>query len=455
MQSRKRSKVLEISQAPTKKHRYNDSASSVRQKIWKCLPRLSEREMDIENTIKHSHLFIKLTSNERDYLQSILKGIKDVIDDSKYTFHSECVELKNFHITDCCVLLPFFMINLNKFWNKSNDSDSCSITKPFYVRCSVYVFKSCQILQIPVFNKKTTFHNHLAHVSGVPGFKQIEFQSADLKDLMGGIVHQISNWKFHPSKTPVHKRFIAALSNQNNVLRSVIEELPIYVNLIDMDLVAKVNIPAIERSKKNMEDYAIKLQEYNNKVSVKDIKPTDETKTQKDTVKSSKYSNLMQQKHTTSRYQGTSKRHTPTPNAMSSQDKRTTHHYASSEDIKSYCMATIKATIDVVSSKSAYQITRAYVKYPRTCIDSLYQKLAELRNESNCNIVILNIQTVHESTAWFENLNTEEYASIVPPPSAVRVISIGGVGENCKRALRLLQNFLENISSYPKPSIHA
>ncbi|AMD20999.1 HEL282Cp [Eremothecium sinecaudum] len=443
MHARKRNRGGNPLPTVIKKQKHDDGRAIVTQSIWKSLPRLRERETDIDNTIKSSHVFLILSNEEKLYLKKFIKDISEVIDSKKYVFHERCVELRNFHIMDCCVFLAFVMINLNKFWRKSNENDSCSIIKPFLLRCSIFIHQSCQV-KAPIPSRKTSFQSQLAHVSKVPGFKQIEFRSNDLKDLMSGILHQVSNWKFQPPKGSLHKEFADVLSVEKSRLTSAILQLPFFDKVMNLEMAAASNALVIEESKKRLQEHAIKLQEYNDLVVVQKPKNTEEAKPQaSENSRPSRHIGASGASSSTSRYQGSVNTHTATDGSTYFHDRKQNSNYVSADDIRKYCIATVDASMDVVAGKSASQITRAYVKCPRTLVDILYQKLTDIRSESNCNIVILNMQTVHESTAWFDKLNVQEYSRVSPPPSTVRVVSIGGVGENCKRALRLLRTFFE------------
>ncbi|AGO10341.1 AaceriABL114Wp [[Ashbya] aceris (nom. inval.)] len=436
MQSRKRTRGPLPQQGLQKKQKYAGEVTANTQSIWKCLPRLSEHEMDIDNAIKHSRLFIRLSSEEQKHLRTIITAINDVIDAEKYAFHTHSIELRNFHITDCCVLLAFIMINLNKLRRGMGGTDYCSITKPFYLRCSVYVHRTCQVVQMPTANKKTTFRRQLVRLPAVCAFKQVEFQSADLKDLMQGILQQVSAWRFRPSPTHLHREFASALILQREQVANELAPMPVLTSLIDMGLVASQNSAALEQTQRALEDHAQRLLLHNEQITVA---AAEEVKPQATDSKPSRYSG-MPTKGANSRYQGVPAR---ASQHGGFQDRKQNPGFLSMRDITEYCIATIKATMEIVATKSAYQITRVYVKCPKSCVDLLYQKLADLRTESSCNIVVLNIQTVHESTSWFDTLNMERHTPIVPPPSTLRVVSIGGIGENCKKALLLLQKFLE------------
>ncbi|CAI4355132.1 CIC_collapsed_G0011100.mRNA.1.CDS.1 [Saccharomyces cerevisiae] len=117
------------------------------------------------------------------------------------------------------------------------------------------------------------------------------------------------------------------------------------------------------------------------------------------------------------------------------------------DEIKQHCIGTIKASMDAVKKKSSYQILKTYVRCPRqNYIDIVYQNLNDLRSKTNCNIVVLNLNNLHESQMWLESLNTTNYTSFAqaPHPSTIRVISIGGVGEYIVKALELILNILEH-----------
>lgn len=443
MQSRKRIRGFNPRPSISKKLKYKNVDTAVTQDIWKSLPRLTRLELDIEKTIAYSKLFITLSNEDYKYLKTIIKDIGEVINDDKYVFHESWIELRNFHVMDCCIFISFLMINLNRATRNLNQTNSCEIQKPFFLRHSVYAHKSCKVNVAPQ-NKKTTFRAAMCHVSGLPNFKQVAFQSTDLKDLMSGIAHQLSNWKFCPVKCKISKEFGTAILESKNRLSIALYRLPFLDKQLSLDPITTENTTAIQESNQRLTGFIKRIHDYNNVVTIRDLKDKKDSKPlSQEPAKFPRYSGTTRTSNTAMKHQNSGNAYPSTFN-QHHHDRKPRNGYVSNKEINLYCIATVDASMDVLAAKSASQITRIYIKFPRILIDLLYQRLSELRNNSNCNIVILKMQTYHESIPWFESINVEKYCTIVPPPSTIRVISVGGIGENCKRALKLLRTFLEN-----------
>lgn len=67
----------------------------------------------------------------------------------------------------------------------------------------------------------------------------------------------------------------------------------------------------------------------------------------------------------------------------------------------------------------------------------MFSNLDELRNKSNCNIVVLHYNNEHESKQWLDGLDLTRYirGQDEPNASTVRILSIGGVAEYIVTAL--------------------
>lgn len=121
--------------------------------------------------------------------------------------------------------------------------------------------------------------------------------------------------------------------------------------------------------------------------------------------------------------------------------------FQSQDDIKEHCVATISASKEVVTSKNPQEIFKMYIRVPKLkYTDIIYQNLNDLRNKTKCNIVVLNLNNLHESEAWLASLDVAKYTSVVQPPhpSTVRVVSIGGVSEYILTTLDLISDIMKS-----------
>lgn len=430
MLSQKRSR-LQQSDYLMKKPRLNTDSSPVnyRQDVWKIISKLNHN-CDLETNIKYGIIFIKLTETQSAHISEMMNELTQAVDAEKIYLGTDFIQLRNFHLLDCCIWITFISIILNKQWSKLNDMSMHSIQKPFVLRGSLFVHKSCKVAHSFV-QKRSSFQLKLASITEVPGFKQIYFQSNDLRDFVQGILNYISQWRFRPVKTPIISTFTNSLAIKQNIFKNTIAELPFFSNLMDLNLVVSNNESIIEQSREQLNLFMQDLDKYNNNVTV-EICSTQENS------KSSRYSG-----YSHSRYSGSAKN---TVNRAGEQSSLQVNNQVSQGQVLEYSLATIKASIDAIGDKSPYQITKVYIKCPKQkIIDLIYQNLNELRSSTNCNIVILNLQTVHESKLWFGSLRLDNYYKLggIPHPSCMRVISIGGIGDHCKRALNLILKIVE------------
>lgn len=292
---------------------------------------------------------------------------------------------------------------------------------------------------------KLAFRCQLASVSHIREFKEVYFEGRTLTDWMIGILNTFSKWRFRPVKENVRELLVKSSLIQKQSLISSISEIPFISQLFDVSLLNSKNKNLIESDYRHLETHMKHLETYNNEELSLVSKIDNKSKASR--FSNSKVTNDQQRsstKTTYSRFNGVA------PNSRSAQEtvasnphtRSTSQYNTSNEEILNYCIETIKASIAKVSERSSFQIIKSYVKCPRNAVDMIYDHLNEIKAKTNCNVVVLNLQTIHESNAWFQQLHLN--ITSTPPPTSTRVVSVGGVGGNCKLALEMILGLMES-----------
>ncbi|CCH62336.1 hypothetical protein TBLA_0H00430 [Henningerozyma blattae CBS 6284] len=304
---------------------------------------------------------------------------------------------------------------------------------------------------------------------------------------MINLVNFFKRIKFGHIKKYINQTFKNEIYSYAGILKLNVYEVPyIGQDLFDMNRLIKINKPLIENSKNNLVTYINDLIEYDTNIISEEnpinqiaTKPSKSGKVLNQHVKSIPNSNNQRQSATRNtnttinttqsrqldrninqqqpqRYNSgtnTNQRNYPvgqrygTSNNVNNQlqPNRPASHFMTQDQIKEHCQSTVKASMHSIKSKSLYQIIKAYVKCPRhKYADIIYQNLNDLRGKSNCNIVILHLNNLHESINWFQTLDVSKYTQHIQQPhqSTVRVISIGGTAKDILTALDLIDNIL-------------
>ena len=391
-------------------------------KIRKSFPEYCDIEL------KNSCLFIELPNTITiDDVRFCIKALHVYISSEKLQFiettqhdvYSSFIFLKNFNILDCCLVLSVIFAFRNKQLLVPFNKEYFNIPEDIPLGGSIYLSRS-SILRwnrklFPKIDKLNTaaFKFTESDFSTLSYFKEIfiEFPSnCSLTYFVNGITKHFLNIKFGKCGKQIESRFTRSLLGFEKHLNMSLYELPFIVNavgLFDMESLRECNKTVLESSKANILKYNDEMEQYNDpsKVSKPSVK---ENIDKVGLVTQQKGSNQYIGKNATSRF-----------GELSSGARGTTSGpenrpgFMTQEEIKEHCIATIKAAKDFVREKSPYQILKLYVKCPRqNYADQVYQQLNDLRAQTNCNIVVLNLSNLHESTQWFASLDAVSYTHL-------------------------------------------
>lgn len=426
--------------------------------LWKVLSNVTEdqsvAQLPIDKKIKYSQVFIKITPEQRLKLPIFLADLKRALELDTITLYEMFIELKSFTLLEGCVAVTAILNYLHKTGATPTNVKYWDINAASLLRGTVLVHKSVKVAQTEstsdlLFRKASKprpFKCQLATVCSIQHFKEIYLEGETIWDWMKGLLNILNEWKFRPVNGSVTELLEHKANHERQRIVSSFSELAFLKGLLDPEFLNRQNKRLIDIDNKELETFMTELQQYNEKELTIAAKASKDTKLKNSAAASP--TNLRQKAVTaTSRYKGGNnipikvnerrlQHNTPS--------RAPQHSVVSSQDLHRYCIATIKASISKVTEKSAFQIIKSYVKYPRSQIDLIYDNLNQIKSKTNCNVVILNLQTIHESNTWFEQLPIS--VNIDPPPSATRVISVGGVGGKCKVALEMILTLLETGS---------
>lgn len=430
------------------------------QDLWKNLDRVRSRNNDAESVLKNSYLFITVfTKNASSEYDSCIKSLHEYIDSDKLQLVKieadyGYITLKSFNLLDCCLVLTVLFALKNKRWIAANASEYFSIPSNVALAGSVYLPENCAWRSTEKYQNLAGFIE--SHFQSILGFKELSLSTPNnfsVTSFMDCLSMIFSTVKFGKSTRAVVQQFEKSFRRFQEGLNLSLHEsaLPVGI-MLDMARVRRVNLPIVENSKLNLKSYAEELVSSNNQACVnKESIARDDNKQSSDAsathgskrVPARQHAINSEQNSISSNYSGSAR------NMVQSSGSNTSHsgnsNFMTQEQIKEHCMATIKASLDVLKTKSPYQIFKLYVKCPRQhYVDIIYQNLNDLRSQTNCNIVVLNLNNLHESDPWFDSLDVAPYTSFAqrPHPSTVRVISIGGIGEHMIKSLDAIMKVL-------------
>ncbi|CCD24168.1 Snu56p NDAI_0C05090 [Naumovozyma dairenensis CBS 421] len=471
---------------PTRKRRYQYSDIFESQDIWKNLDRIRAFHKNAEILIKNSCIFIDISPKaDLDDIKLCLKKLNKFVSSKELQFHkskdetfSSFITLQNFNILDCCLVLPILFALKSKASLRPLNRDFFKIPIDIPIGGTVYIHRNCKTEILRTQTQNTDIKFNVSEISQISNFKELHMNlpaNKSLTHFMNAIVSFFSNAKFGKRADNISKRFAVALKGNEKRLKFGLSETSFIANgngLFDMNLLMKSNIPIIETSEKNIANFVNTLKEYDNPTKPATLNTTVDRDLSKQNIKTvdsqtqrtqtaAQYQAQQQQRLQTDKQQATTSRYgtaTSTINLSTTQESRLRHpadgtqqlserpNFMTQEQIKEHCLATLKAAESYVKSKSLYQILKLYIKCPRRdYIDQVYQNLNDLRSTTNCNIVVLNLNNLHESDTWFSTLDVSKFTSFVQQPhqSTVRVVSIGGVGEYILKALEAISKIME------------
>lgn len=451
----------QAARSQTKKLRSSQNDQFRSQDIWKNLDRVRKLNDKADATLKSSYLFMPVvTEGAISECVPCVQALHEYIDSEKLQLHKikrdyGFIVLSNFSLLDCCLVLTVILALKNKRWIAANSGEYFNIPSNVALSGTFYLpgGSICSRVDGSQYMVKIKT-SELELVAGFEEFLVDVPSGVNLTPFMDGLSMLFAQTKFGNSRRAV-SRFRKRFKDVQESLGLSLHNSPFTKKLLlDMTMVSKENVPLLEASKKNLQTYAKDLILHNIQAA-----PSDKASTQvggnqsqaTSTIESgdvSKRAPSRQQAMPVDKHSASVERH----NSSNSTAVNNNHgkfsgngSFMTAQQIKDHCMATIKASMDVMKTKSPYQIFRLYVKCPRQYyIDIIYQQLNDLRSQTNCNIVVLNLNNLHESDPWFDSLDVSPFTQSVqrPHPSTVRVISVGGIGEHIAKALEAISKIL-------------
>ncbi|EDO16441.1 hypothetical protein Kpol_1066p5 [Vanderwaltozyma polyspora DSM 70294] len=476
---------------PKKTYQVNEQFTS--QDIWKSLDRIRKTHNNVDSIIPNSSLFVVFyPSFSKQEVESCVSALFEYIDSSKVKIHEvknkdniRFISITNFSILDCSLILTVLFIFKNKKWVAPNNYDYFQTLKDININGSFYIpnstlYQSEEVIDPKLRKSSTPFvKSIIPRYQSMADFIECSISSTDQKSV-SSFINEVTTFFSrlkYSKKVVTSRQFKESLEQHLQKFELQITEMFLKpFQLFDTESVTNNNSALIESSKNNLSKYIENLKNYNENTAITKREETaSQVSTTKRTAKKQLMTNNFDQskrnytaastvtttiatntttsittttKNPVSRY--SNNEYSPANNTTknTTQGDQTSSHrpnFMTQEEIKDHCLATIKASIDLVKSKSPYQILRAYVKCPRqNYIDLIYQHLNELRSSTNCNIVILHLNNLHEAQPWFNSLDISKYTNFSQQPhqTTVRIISIGGVGEHILNALDQISNIL-------------
>ncbi|CCF58431.1 hypothetical protein KAFR_0E02790 [Kazachstania africana CBS 2517] len=433
---------------------YNDFFES--QDIWKNLNKIRKYNKKADSPLKNSRIFIRVAPNmDINNLKGCIEALTEYVDPQKLFLQRSKsphlpshIVLQNFSVLDGCLVLSVLLSLKDKGWGSKVNKDYYKIPRESIIGGSIYLPKNCILRDSSFqkrFNRHPGFQMSESKYNVISTFKEVRIslqKNSSLSHFIFGVASFLSTLAFGKGNKNMNRQFEIASNGFGKRQNAFLNEIP-FVNevLFDIDLLMKTNRTIVEESNKQLQEHVRTLHKFNEasvEATTDSIKPV--TASQKSasnrTTSSSRYDNVNSIP--------SSRERTPLASASAQGNKP---GYLTQEQIKDHCSATIKASTELVKTKSAYQIFKVYVKYPKqTYIEKIFERLDELRCKTNCNIVVLNLNNLYESEPWFKALDISKYTTVTqaPHPSTVRVVSIGGVSEYIVQALDLIAKMLDS-----------
>ncbi|CCE62345.1 hypothetical protein TPHA_0C01900 [Tetrapisispora phaffii CBS 4417] len=417
-----------------KRTQLNENDNEDVQNIWRKLNNISTKYEDSGKNIKNSLLFVTFTQSYSDNdISNCITALHQYIDESKLQFIIHCkhkfVILKTFNILDCCLTLTILFAFKNKRWVSKNTNNYFSISKELDIRGSFYLSERTKLVEEEnnniIMNKiqKSTY-------SCIQHFDEFHItEGKNILKFMDTLSKFFISLKFSKNNSII-KAFTRSYTNFVTSLDTHMTEMALDpFMLYDLEHIISQNKPLIEESKNHIANYAKELTQYTKGIVLTENgsgNSTRNTNSSESTIDVEKYNN---EEHTTRNPKQTLIRST----------------FMTQEQIKDHCVASVKAGMDTIKEKSPYDIMKVYLKCPKqNYIDLIYQNLNDLTTKSNCNIIVLHLNNLHESEDWFKTLDISKYTNFtqVPHPSTVRIVSIGGVGEHILKAFQMILDIL-------------
>lgn len=446
--------------------------------IWKNLDKIRSTKKNAVKFIKGSLLILPMRAQDKQQFEECMNELhkyisKDILQcypqkeqkDENALFY---VALKDFDILDSCFVLSVLLAFQKRLWMASSEKSYFRVPKNINLTGSFYLPKNIETARghiITSYRKEQTTSSIVeVGFNVVPNFQQFQVKACHVSKFMNELSNFFSQVEFGKCENNVINRFQREYKRNHSQISLALYELPLIGDgLFDMKSYISKTRPIIEKSKVQMIKHISELKanseitgpqgdqlprpqrplpnssspnSFTSSRTIQTGTASHQSKLQRNTV--NKPSNAL---NSSNRYSG--------PTTLEDGRYVDSHKsgFMTQEEIKQHCIGTIKASMDAVKKKSSYQILKTYVRCPRqNYIDIVYQSLNDLRSKTNCNIVVLNLNNLHESQPWLESLNIANYTVFAqqPHPSTVRVVSIGGVGEYIVKALELILDILEH-----------
>lgn len=442
--------------------------------IWDVLERIELENSNVTKKIKGGTVFIPLHFDTND-IENIEKSIDTIkkrfpnvylrMYRADSTFTPLYLFVTNFNSLEISLIITVILAFKNKRWIIPFDHSIFNIPLETVFSGSIFLPQS-----VLIRDKKREWESVVKTCEYESLYKFKEFfirytSTHDIYYFMVQLTSFFNSIKFGNVKRSINKIFKDNFYLHYKTFKSGMYEFAyLEQDLFDMTRLIKNNKPLIDKSINNLVKYVndisaydigkdMKKQEISSKV-ITTNKPNSNSTTNTSQVKA----NTTQQ---TSRFSTPSSRGTTasdqsssnTQSRFNSNTKPTINtrqqksNFMTQEQIKEHCEATIKSTRDKVSTMPSFQIIKTYIKCPRQqYADVIFKNLNDLRSKSNCNIVILHLNNVHESYSWFNDLDVSRYTHNVqqPHPMTIRVVSIGGTAKDIQTALHLIESILSN-----------
>lgn len=428
--------------AETSRQRKTNLDSFTSQNIWENLTRLRQHSQKPERIIRSSYfVFLFNGEGENSALKTCLDDLHKHIDQHKFEFMTAQSEgndsiiliLKNFNLLDGCLLLSVIANHSAQRYSSSPVGSYFVVPQNVRLSCRLFILS------------KSKFTTATRRRKGVPGFTisckpsfttrlsevRIAVQpNRNIETFINGVALMLTNARFekHPQGIDNH---IQVLFNgsANRLKYSLLETRFINGDIFDPSDVVKNN-ELVKQSSKIIEEYKKGLNTTN---SPKSGSANDKKSPSPTTGVNSRATSSATSPSTTRYKTGTQ--------ASEGQNTTSNNHsqgnlekpgYLTQEQIKEHCVASISAAKVIMQTKSSQDILKTYIRIPKLkYMDIILDRLKDLRGQSHCNIIVLNLNNLHESDAWFNSLDVSKYTSVIqaPHPSTVRILCIGGITE--------------------------
>lgn len=416
---------------------------------------MKKQFLNADSVLKRSKIFWLIPQDPQDTMKRIEEMSKEQDFKGEFVYHPLTSslhegfgEFTNFSLLGCCMLLTSLL-------SKSNGSRMSyhrqqPRVKAWNIHGTFYVPSNTQF-------QRTSSLRYLKESAITPSqhFKEFTFNcgsESSFVPLFTDIMELFTRFRFGNSKPNSYRDFQRAVRNINQDFIGCLAEIN-PISFHDTRLLIGSNFSKILSTRKHLintwesalieEPFTtVEHEESNKRRKIERIGNDKQQKSQH----SPKKTNKMSEKVSASRLPlDGSKKDSFThkaPNETSNVKAMDAYPgFMTQKEIKQHCIATLRASIDKLKAQSHYKILKTYFRCPRQrYLDLIQENVADLRNKTNCNIVILHLNNVKESDPWLDSLDLRGYTNMyqAPHPSTTKIISIGGVKDHIIKALELI-----------------